>query len=169
MKNVAKNINFEVRFRLIQVGMDRIYEIIQKNRDVLEKEGETEKMTEAKMTIIENTCLLMDMIVNYSFDNIIYAVFKKLKNKHWYGDLKWSMEFTEKYVELLDELTTKEFYFVKENMLKIINEESLPEYPFENSIKSFIPTPEKIIEQKKKIKKKLKKGPRLIDPIKIEL
>lgn len=170
MKNVAKNMNFEVRFQLIRVGMDKIYEIIQKNRDVLDKEGESEKMTEAKMTIIENTCLLMDMIVNFSFDDIIYAVFRKLQNKHYLGDLRWSMVFTEKYIDLLDELTTKEFYFVKENMPKIINEQSLPEYPYENSIKPFIPTPDKIDEySKKKTKKKLKKGPQLSDPIKLEL
>lgn len=170
MKNVAKNPNFEIRFQLITVGLDKIYEIINHNRELLQKEGDTEYITEAKMILIENSCLLMDMIVNFSFDNIIYSVFKKLKNKEWLGDLLWSMNFTEKYVDLLDELTTKEFEFVKENLPNIINELPLPEYPHENNVREFLPTPEKVKDYKKqKEKRKMKKGPQLTDAVKIEL
>lgn len=169
VKNVAKNPAFELRFQLITVGLDKIYEIIQHNRDALEKEGESEQITEAKMIIIENTCLLMDFIVN--FNDIIYAVFKKLKNQHYLGDFLWSIRFTEKYIDLLDELTTKEFAFVKENLSNIINELAIPEYPYENSVK-FLMTPEKIKEEKKKRKErrsKKDKGPKLFDSVKFEL
>lgn len=170
MKNVAKNPNFELRFQLLVVGMDKIYEIIKHNREVMEKEGENEKITEAKLIIIENTCLLMDFIVNYSDDNVIYTVFKKLKNKHWLGDLSWSMKFTEKHIELLDELTTKQFLFVKENMPNIMNDLPLPDYPYENSVKQFLPTKEDVKTNKKQKKeRKGKKGPHLMDPIKFEL
>lgn len=170
MKNVAKNPNFELRFQLLVVGLDKIFEIIKTNRDVMEKEGESDKITEAKMTIVENTCLLMDFIVNFSFDNIIFTVFKKLQNDHWLGDLSWSVKFIEKHLDLLDELTTKEFEFVKENMYNIMNELPLPEYPYENNIKNLLPNDEKVQEFKKKTKERRKKGPQLLsDPVKIEL
>lgn len=170
MKNVAKNPNFEHRFQLLVVGMDKIYEIIKHNRDLLEKEGESEKITEAKLILIENTCLLMDFIVNYNVDNVIYSVLKKLKNEHWLGDLMWSMKFTEKHIELLDELTTKEFLFVKELLPNIMNNLPLPDYPYENSVKQFLPSPEDVKTFKKQKKeRKHKKGPHLTDPIKLEL
>lgn len=148
----------------MRVGLDKIYEIIQKNRELLGKEEDT-KITEPKMTIIENTCLLMDFIVNFSFDKIIYTVFSKLKNDHYLGDFMWAMKFTEKYVELLDELTTKQFQFVKDLMPSIINEIQLPEYPYENSVKDFLPTKEKVKEYQKKKKERVKskKGPQLTD------
>lgn len=172
MKNVAKNPNYELRFNLVTVGLDKIYEIIQHNRGLLEKETEAEKnqITEAKMILIENTCLLMDMIVNFSHANVVYQVFKKLKNKEWLGDLLWSLKFTEKYLDLLDELTTKEYEFVKENLSKIMNEEPLPEYLLENSVKAFLASEEKVQEFKRqKEKRKLKKGPQLTDSFKLEL
>jgi hypothetical protein len=148
----------------MRVGMDKVYEIIQKNRELLAKEDD-KRITEAKMTIIENTCVLMDFIVNFSFDKIIYTVFSKLSNEHWLGDFIWSMKFTEKYIDLLDELTTKEFYFVKELMPLIMNEEALPKYPYENSVEKFLPTTDKVEEYQKKKKERLKlrKGPQLTD------
>lgn len=169
MKNVAKNPNYEMRFNLIIAGMDKVYEIIQHNRVALEKEGESEKITEAKLIIIENTCLLMDFIVNFNFDRMIYAVFRRLKNEHHIGDFLWSMKFTEKYVDLLDELSTKEFAFVKENMSKIINSEPLPEYPYENNVRQMFPTPEKVKEYKKKAKERKRNAPSLTAPINLKL
>jgi ERK and JNK pathways, inhibitor len=169
LKNVAKNPNYELRFQLITVGLDKIYEIIKHNRDELEKEGESEKITEAKMIIIENTCLLMDFIVNFSFDNMIYSIFHKLKNKQWLGDLLWSLKFTEKHIDLLDELTTKEFAFVQENLSNIINEQPIPEYPHENNVRAVLPTKDKVQDFKKQKKeRKIKKGPQLTD-FKLEL
>jgi ERK and JNK pathways, inhibitor len=164
IKNLAKNPNFEVRFQLLRVGIDKVYEIIQKNRELLEKE-DSKKITESKMTIIENTCLLMDFVVNFSFDKMIYTVFSKLKNTHYLGDFIWAMKFTENYVDLLDELSTKQFQWVKEHMSSIMNELQLPDYPYENSVRDFLPTTEKIkdYEKKKKERLKLKKGPQLTD------
>lgn len=155
---------------MLRVAIDKVYEIIQKNRELLEKEDE-KKITEAKMTIIENTCLLMDFVVNFSFDKIIYTVFSKLNNEHWLGDFMWSMKFTEKFVDLLDELSTKQFYFVKNLMPSIMNEEQLPEYPYENSVKDFLPTTEKVVEYQTKKKERLKKKnkPTLSDHMKFEL
>jgi hypothetical protein len=174
MKNVAKNPHLDLRFRLILVGMDKIYSVIRKNRDELERESgdETRKITEPKMTIIENTCLLMDFIVNFSFDSIITTAFKKLKTETWYIDLKWSLEFTSKYVELLDHISTKELEFVKANLNKILNHEQLPDYPYENNVKDVLPSTQQVKdfkEKSKKEKKKFKKGPSLFDPVKLEL
>lgn len=170
IKNVAKNPNYELRFNLVVVGLNKIYELIDHHRDVMQKEVNSEKITESKLILIENSCLLMDMIVNFSFEDMIYRVFKKLKNKEWLGDLLWSSKFLEKHIDLLDELTTKEFYFVKENLSKIMNDESLPEYPYENNVRAFLPTPETVEEhKKKKEKRKFKKGPSLHEPIKVEL
>lgn len=170
MKNIAKNPKFEVRFQLLVVGMNKIYEIIIHNRDILEKEEASEKITETKMVIIENTCLLMDFIVNFGQDKMIYQIFKKVKNEHWLGDLNWSMKFTAKYVDLLDELSTKEFEFVQQHMTNVMNELPIPEYPYENNIKGFIPTAESIKDTKKqKERRKLKNKPQLSDPFKLEL
>lgn len=174
MKNVAKNPHLDLRFRLVIVGLDKVYEVIRKNREELEKENEDEKrkITEPKMTIIENTCLLMDFIVNFSFDNIITTAFQKLRTETWYVDLKWALEFTSTYVDLLDHLSTKELEFVKSNLNKILNLEQLPDYPYENNVKDVLPTAQQVKDFKentKKEKKKLKKGPALFDPLKIEL
>lgn len=164
MKNIATNSKYEIRFRLIVVGLDKVYEIIKVNRDILKKEGDTGKITEAKMTIIENTCLLMDFMVNFNIDDMIYKALKKLKNEHWLEDLKFCISFLEKYVDLLDELTTKQFEFVKSIMPNIVNLQPLPEYPYENSVKEFL-HPDGYIQSAKKEKKKrkLKKGPTLIN------
>lgn len=164
VRNIASNPNFEVRFQLLRAGIDKVYEIIQKNRDELAKEDD-KKITEAKMTIIENTCLLMDFIVNFSFDKIIYTVFSKLKNDHYMGDFMFAMKFTEKHLDLLDELSTKQFQFVKDLMPSIINEQPLPEYPYENNIRQFLPSTEKVEEYQKKRKERLKlrKGPQLVE------
>lgn len=170
MKSIAKNPKYETRFQLLVVGVNKIYEIISHNRDILEKEEKSEKITEAKMVIIENTCLLMDIIVNFGQDNMIYQVFKKTKNEHWLGDLSWSVKFTAKYVDLLDELSTKEFEFVQQHMSNIMNDQPLPEYPYENNIKQFIPTAESIKNTKKpKERRKLKNKPQLSDSFNVEL
>ena len=165
MKNVAKSVKYEFRFQLVVAGLDKVYEILKHNRNALEKEGETDKVTEAKMTIIENTCLLMDFIVNFNDDGMIYKAFKKLKNENWLGDLILSIRFLEDYVDLLDELTTKQYEFVKGIMSNIINEQPIPEYPYENTIKEFLPKvgDEKPSKKEKKTRK-LKKGPTLNMP-----
>jgi len=162
MKNIAKNLKYELRFNLIVAGLDKVFEIIKKNRDIMDKEN-TDKITEAKMTTIENTCLLMDFIVNFSDDNLIYKALKKLNREHWLGDLILSLNFLEKHVDLLDELTTKEFKFVQGIMRHIIHEQPLPKYPFENSIREFL-KPDSEPTPTKKDKKKLKKGPTLNMP-----
>lgn len=174
MKNVAKNPHLDFRFRLVLVGMDKVYSVIRKKREELEKESEDErrKITEPKITIIEQTCLLSDFIVNFSVDKIITTAFRKLKTETWYVDLKWSLEFTSQYVELLDHISTKELEFVKTNLNKILNHEQLPDYPYENNVKDVLPSQQAVIdfkEKKKKEKKKLKKGPSLFDPVKLEL
>ncbi|CRK89062.1 CLUMA_CG002580, isoform A [Clunio marinus] len=58
----------------------------------------------------------------------------------------------------------------EENLARILNFLPLPEYPYENSVKKFLPTKEKIEEYKKnkKIHEKLEKA-NLVDPIKLEL
>lgn len=162
MKSLARNPNFEMRHQLLVVGMDKIYELIRQNRDLLEKEDDNgNKMTEPRLMLIENSCLLMDFIVNFSFDKMIYTVFKKLNNGHWYGDLRWCMTFLGAHLDMIDELTTKEYEFMLENMAKIINEEQLPEYNLANNVKEFLPTEEKVKDYKKKAKERLKNAPQL--------
>lgn len=167
MKNLAKNPNFEMRHQLLVVALDKIYELIQQNRNLLEKESDSEKITEPKLILVENSCLLMDFVVNFSFDRMIYTVMKKLKNDHWYGDLRWCMKFLENHLDLLDELTTKEYEFMLENMSKIINEEQLPEYKLANNIKHFLPDQAKVQEYKKKAKERRKNAPHLTDRIEL--
>lgn len=144
MKSVARNSRYEIRFQLVIVGLDRAFESIKKYRDILHKEGETEEITAAKIILVENACLLMDFIINFSDDDMLYKALERVKNQNWLGDLILSMKFVEKYLDLLDEPTTKEFEYVKSIMPKIINSEPLPEYPHENSVKQFLRSDENI-------------------------
>ncbi|KAG5682519.1 hypothetical protein PVAND_011867 [Polypedilum vanderplanki] len=173
LKNIAKNPKYEWRFRLVEVGVTKVFELINENRVRLKdtNEMDEEKLSQAKMLIIENTCLLMDFIVNFNQD--IYKIFNIISKKNVHTDwrvmLKVSFEFLSKEKELLDELTSKEYDFIMENYEKINNEETLPDYPYENNIKRDINIAERIYQDeteklkalKKKEKKKLKKGPSL--------
>jgi ERK and JNK pathways, inhibitor len=163
---IAKHEKYEWRYKLVSKGLEKVHELIYKNR-FDESINNTENVSEAKMIIIENACLCMDFIVNFSEE--IYMIFNKLQKKtgtDWKENLKFSLDFLENNLDLLDELTTKEYEFVKENWLKIINEEPLPVYPYENNILKEIDLTERLYQNekdllKKEKKKKLKKGPTL--------
>lgn len=110
----------------------------------------------------------MDFIVNFNKD--IYTIFnrisKKRENVDWKVMIEISFEFLENNQELLDELTLKEYEFIKENYERLENELQLPDYPYENNIKRDIDIAERIYmaeraQLKEKEKKKLKKGPLL--------
>lgn len=121
----------------------------------------------------------MDFIVNFNYNNDIYVILKKAAKKgkfDWKESLKFSLDYLEKEIDMLDELTTKEFEFVKENFDAVLNQQILPEYPYENNIKRDINIAERIYENEKqyqaeiknkKDKKKGKKGPSLqLPPLK---
>lgn len=145
-----------------------MFGLINKNRKNEQEGGSDAKMTEYKMLIIENSCLLMDFIVNFNED--IYSIIKKVaKDFDWHESIKFMMDYLEKEVDLLDELTTNEFEFIKENYDDLINERPLPPYPFENNVRKDINMTERFYknekdlqkELKKKEKQKQKKGPKL--------
>lgn len=156
-------------------------DLIHDNKAKEAKGGSEDKINEFKLLIIENSCLLMDFIVNFNFNNDIYVIFRKAAKKgnfDWKETVMYSLDYLEKEIDMLDELTTKEFEFVKENLEGILNQQILPEYPYENNIKRDINMSERIYlnekhmqeEAKKKDKKKKpKKGPSLTPPIKTEL
>lgn len=162
-KNIATNKNFDYanKYKILKLAVEKIFELMDENRLKLEKEKQKPRTPDLKMLesiIIENTCLLSDLLLN--FNGIIYEIFKKLSfdplEKYKHG-----LEFTNQYSQYLDVITNKQIKFMIENFEKIRNYEAM-ENPFENSLKQFM-TPEKPAptETKKKTKKKLKKGPQL--------
>lgn len=149
-----------------------MFDLINKNRNN-EQQGDSEtKMTEYKMLILENACLLMDFIVNFNED--IYAIFNVVSKKEgfdWKEVIKFIFEYLEKQISLLDELTTKEMEFIKENYDDLINEKQLPAYPYDNNIKRDINITERFYKNEKELQKELKKkqkkkkGPKLQIPL----
>jgi hypothetical protein len=155
---------------LVEVGVTKVFELINENRVKLKEAKEGEQLPEAKMILIENGCLLMDFIVNFKED--IYKIFDKVSKKSgddWRVMVSLAFDFLKQEKDLLDELTSKEYDFIMEHWSKINDEEELPEYPYENNIKRDINIAERIYQDendklkalKKKEKKKLKKGPAL--------
>jgi hypothetical protein len=172
LKMIGENPKYEWRFKLVSTGVSKVFDLINENRIELKKpENDEETKTKAKMLVIENACLLMDFIVNFSDD--IYTIFKRVEgdkaHQDWRAMLKLSFEFLKNDLELLDALTTKEYEFVMTNFEKIMNQEKLPDYPYENNIRRDIAMSERIYQHEqerlkhmnKKEKKKLKKGPTL--------
>lgn len=164
-KKLASNENYFQKFRLVKIAISKVFEIIQENKKLLPKESlKPGDIPEARMLVIENTCMIMDFVLN--FNNIVYAIFDKLEFD-WFTEFSWCVEFVRENVDILDELTTKEFDFITENIEAIKYKQEL-DNPFENNIREFEPKP---VDPKKtrKIRKKLKKGPSLNDAMKFEL
>jgi hypothetical protein len=128
----------------------------------------------------------MDFIVNFNYNNDIYVILKKAAKKgkfDWQESVKFSLDYLEKEIDMLDELTTKEFEYVKENLDAVLNQQVLPDYLLENNVKRDINMAERIYQNekdmqheletqkdKKKKKKFNKKGPSLQIPrLKTEL
>lgn len=120
------------------------------------------------MLIIENSCLLMDFIVNFNED--IYVIMRKVSKKNdydWKEVVKFTLDYLRNEIDMLDELTTKEYEFINENIEDLFNEKPLPVYPYENNIKKDINMAERIYKNEKDLQKELKKkkdkkkGPRL--------
>lgn len=165
-KKLATNDNYFQKFRLLKIAIQKVFELIQENKKLLPKESLKPggEIPEAKMLVIENTCMIMDFVLN--FNKIVYAIFDKLEFD-WFTELSWCLEFVRENVGILDELTTKEFNFITENIEAIKYRQEL-DNPFENNIRDFEP---KTADPKttRKIRKKLKKGPSLNDAMKFEL
>ncbi|CAO1414274.1 unnamed protein product [Diamesa serratosioi] len=164
-KKLASNDNYFQKFRLLKIAIQKVFEIIQENKKLLPKESlKPAEIPEAKMLVIENTCMIMDFVLN--FNRIVYNIFDKLEFD-WFTELSWCLVFVKENVDILDELTTKEFDFITENIEAIKYRQEL-DNPFENNIREFEPKP---VDPKKakKIRKKLKKGPSLNDAMKFEL
>lgn len=128
-------------------------------------------MSESSLILIENTCLLMDFFLNFNY--LIYTAIDKLEKRDWADVFQWCLDYTERNVDLLDAISTKELYFVQENFKKLKNYHDL-ENPFENNLKEYMPTVEAETEflkkKKQRERKKLRKGPQMVlPPMKFEL
>ena len=135
-KKLASNENYFQKFRLVKIAIEKVFEIIQENKKLLPKESlKPGEIPEAKMLVIENTCMIMDFVLN--FNRIVYSIFDKLEFD-WFTELSWCLEFVRENVDILDELTTKEFDFITENIEAIKHRQDL-DNPFENNIREFEP------------------------------
>ncbi|XP_070500070.1 uncharacterized protein [Chironomus tepperi] len=168
LKMIANNQKYEHRFQLMVIGLTKAFDLINENKEP--KGAKTaEKVPKETILFIENACLFMDFLVNFPDD--IYIVLNKIKrtdpDKNWKEILKISLMFLEKNLDLLDEVTTKEYEFVKKNLNVFLNEERLWSYPLENSVRDLLEISQKAGQEtdkftdNKKKKKKIKKGPGL--------
>lgn len=129
------------------------------------------KLIEYKMLILENSCLLMDFLINFNYNGDIYKIIKSVASKEnfeWKETIKYSIDYLEKENDMLDMLTSNELNYVKDNLNVIFKEETLPDYPYENNIKRDINIAERIYANEKQIhaelknkKDKKKRGPSL--------
>lgn len=165
---IANNPKYEHRFQLIYIGLTKSFDLINENKHQLNDKN-VENVTKAKVILLENSALFMDFIVNFIED--IYIVLNKISktdpDKNWKELLKFSLSMLENNIELIDDLTTRELKFVKNNLESILNEEGIPNYEYENSVRNLLKITNQANKEEEeslkvtKKKKKFKKGPSL--------
>lgn len=95
-----------------------------------------------------------------NFNDIIYIALDKTDLK-WFELFKWSFEFTKNYDQMFDEVTYKQFQYIKKNIKEVEHREPL-ENPFENNLKQFQdPEAPKTKPKPKKSIKSKQRGPKL--------
>lgn len=155
--------SYEKRFKMLEIAYNKIFEVIQENRDMLRQLKFDEKSLEfptrtktfeSLSTILENTCLFGDLILHVP--DISYVILAKRSS--WRPEIDWSIQFTLKRKSWLDPITVK--------MLSILNQElneteRSPDYvnPYYENVNGKKDKKEQ--KKDKKIKKKLRKGPQL--------
>lgn len=100
----------------------------------------------------------MDFLMN--FNDIVYIALEKTELK-WFELFKWSFDFTKNFDQMLDDVTYKQYEYIRKNIKEVEHRERL-ENPFENNLTQYQdPEAAKEKPKAKKIKKGKQRGPKL--------
>lgn len=147
---------YDRKFKLLEIGINQIVTILRENRQkMVQEDYSTSKgfptattLIDALTLIVENTCLIGDMILH--MPDMSEKILSK--DKEWREILNWAVQFTLSVQDVIDAKTVK--------MLSLVDQEINIEKRTANYINPYreiAPPPKK----RTKEKKKLKKGPQL--------
>lgn len=156
---------YDRKFKLLEIGINQILSILSENKEKLLEEGystsqgfpKTTTLIDAVSLIVENTCLIGDMILHMpDMSDIILS-----KDKDWKQILDWAIEFTVSLDDVIDTKTQK--------MLSLLDQEINVEKRTNDYINPYREADPAIPSKRKKQKKKLKRGPQLHSATRTEL
>lgn len=155
---------YDRKYKLLEIGINQILSILHENKEKLLKEGysisqgfpKTTTLIDAVSLIVENTCLIGDMILHMPdmSDKILS------KDKNWKQILDWAVEFTVTLDDVIDPKTRK--------MLSLLDQEINVEKRTNDYINPYREGPA-IPNKRTKQKKKLKRGPQMHAATRTEL
>lgn len=149
---------YERKFKLLEIGINQILTILRENKPKLVEEDysltgfpTTSTMIDALTLVVENTCLIGEMVLYMPdmSDKILS------KDKDWKETLNWAVQFTSSVHDVIDPKTLK--------MLSLVDQEINIEKRTSDYVNPHREAEKPSTSSKKrtKEKKKLKKGPQL--------
>lgn len=158
---------YERKFKLLEIGVNQILTILRDNRQKMVQEDyaasrgfpTTTTLIDAFTLIVENTCLIGDMILHMpDMSEKILA-----KDRDWKDTLNWAVQFTQSVPDVIDAKTVRMLSLVDQeiNIEKRTNDYTNPY----REVESTSAQPKK----RTKEKKKLKRGPQLHSADRTEL
>lgn len=150
---------YDRKFKLLEIGINQILTILRENRQKLTEANyktadgfpTTTTLIDALTLIVENTCLIGDLILH--MPDMSEKILSK--DKEWKEILNWAVQFIAGVDGVLDAKTVK--------MLSLVDQEINIEKRTNDYVNPYRETEQPSVTPKKqsKPKKKLKKGPQL--------
>ncbi|KAJ6636115.1 Coiled-coil domain-containing protein [Pseudolycoriella hygida] len=150
---------YDRKFKLLEIGIQQILQILRENREKLLQEGyttsagfpKTSNLIDGVTLVLENTCLIGDLVLHLPdmSEQIL------TKDTQWKETLNWAIQFTLSVPDVIDAKTSK--------MLSLFDQEINIEKRTDHYINPYRETKKQPTEptKRKKERKKLKKGPQL--------
>lgn len=152
---------YDRKYKLLEMGINQILTILRENKQKMFEEKysvsidgwpTTTTMIDALTLIVENTCLIGDMILH--MPDMSEKILSK--DKGWKEILNWAVKFTSSVQDVIDAKTAK--------MLSLVDQEINVERrtnDYINPYREKAQPPTDGTKKRTKEKKKLKKGPQL--------
>lgn len=159
MDHFQRTEKYDRKFKLLEIGINQILTILRDNRQQVVKEDYstsrgfpiTATLIDALTLIVENTCLIGDMILH--MPDMSEKILSR--DKEWKEILNWAVQFTLSVQDVIDAKTVK--------MLSLVDQEINIEKRTNNYINPYreAEQPSTMPTKRTKEKKKLKRGPQL--------
>lgn len=167
LDHFQRNEKYDRKFKLLEIGINQILTILRDNRQKVVNEDYsasrgfplTTTLIDAFTLIVENTCLIGDLILH--MPDMSEKILSK--DKEWKEILDWAVQFTLSVPDVIDARTVK--------MLSLVDQEINIEKRTNNYVNPYREPeqPATMPKKRTKEKKKLKKGPQLHSADRTEL